>query len=172
MASAEARSPLILSSTKSSNFNMKSIKTQIVINAPVEQVWATLTNFSTYPAWNPFIKSISSTATTGSQLVVSIQPPAQAEMTFYPTVLRAEKNKEFRWRGKLLIKGLFDGEHYFTLTPIDNQSTQLEHGEHFSGLLVSLIMRKIEANTQAGFEAMNQALKVQAEAISLPSSNS
>ena len=86
-------------------------------------------------------------------------------MTFRPTVLRSDKNREFRWLGKLFVKGLFDGEHYFILTPINEQQTQLEHGEHFRGLLVNLIMKQIEGNTMAGFEAMNQALKERAEGL-------
>ncbi|RYZ45415.1 MAG: SRPBCC domain-containing protein, partial [Chitinophagaceae bacterium] len=35
----------------------KQIKTEIVINASKEKVWAILTNFSQYPQWNPFIVS-------------------------------------------------------------------------------------------------------------------
>ncbi|MEO0725784.1 MAG: SRPBCC domain-containing protein [Bacteroidota bacterium] len=145
---------------------MKSISTEITINAPVEQVWAVLTNFSEYPQWNPFIQSISGEAKEGSQLEANIQPPGQSAMTFRPTVLRAEENQEFRWLGKLLIKGIFDGEHYFLLTAIDERTTQFEHGEHFRGLLSSLILTQIAANTVAGFEAMNEALKTRAEALS------
>jgi hypothetical protein len=36
-------------------------------------------------------------------------------MTFKPTILTLESNKEFRWKGKLGITGIFDGEHYFIL---------------------------------------------------------
>ncbi|MEL6832093.1 MAG: SRPBCC domain-containing protein [Bacteroidota bacterium] len=145
---------------------MKSISTQITINAPVEQVWAVLTNFSAYPEWNPFIQSISGEAKEGSHLAATIQPPGQSAMTFRPTVLRAEENREFRWLGKLFIKGLFDGEHYFIMTPIDEHSTRFEHGENFRGLLAGLIMSKIAGSTKAGFEAMNQALKARTEALS------
>jgi hypothetical protein len=36
-------------------------------------------------------------------------------MTFRPTVLNAETNRELRWLGHLLAPGLFDGEHSFTI---------------------------------------------------------
>lgn len=36
-------------------------------------------------------------------------------MTFKPKILIVEPNKEFRWKGKLGINGIFDGKHYFIL---------------------------------------------------------
>lgn len=36
----------------------KEIKTEIVINASPEKIWAILKDFDKYPAWNPFIKSV------------------------------------------------------------------------------------------------------------------
>ncbi len=79
-------------------------------------------------------------------------------MIFRPIVLKFDENKEFRWLGKLLIKGLFDGEHYFILTDNGNGSTAFTHGEEFKGLLVSVFSRILE-KTKIGFELMNEALK-------------
>jgi hypothetical protein len=61
----------------------------------------------------------------------------------------------------LLIAGIFDGEHYFLLEPIGESQTRLRHGEKFSGLLVGLLSGALSA-TEAGFTAMNMALKQQA----------
>lgn len=36
-------------------------------------------------------------------------------MTFHPVVLVAVQERELRWLGRLLIPGLFDGEHTFQL---------------------------------------------------------
>ena len=38
-------------------------------------------------------------------------------MTFAPTVIRAARNQELRWLGRLLLPGVFDGEHSFQLSP-------------------------------------------------------
>ncbi|MFQ3665679.1 MAG: SRPBCC domain-containing protein, partial [Sphingomonadaceae bacterium] len=82
-------------------------------------------------------------------------------MRFQPTLLVAEPARELRWRGRLVLPGLFDGEHWLRLQP-DGTSTRLVHGERFSGLLVPLLAGTLD-RTRAGFEAMNAALKAEAE---------
>ena len=42
-------------------------------------------------------------------------------MRFKPRVLKAEPNRELRWLGHLGIPGLFDGEHIFTIEPLDQE---------------------------------------------------
>lgn len=84
-------------------------------------------------------------------------------MTFRPKVLVAEPNTELRWLGRLLIPGLFDGEHYFRLSSLGSNRTRLVHGERFSGVLVPFAKSSLESATRAGFEAMNKALKARAE---------
>jgi hypothetical protein len=64
--------------------------------------------------------------------------------------------------GHLLVSGVFDGEHYFLLEPIGSERTRFTQGEKFSGLLVGLLGGMLSA-TEAGFKAMNTALKKQAE---------
>ncbi|MEO0337838.1 MAG: SRPBCC domain-containing protein [Bacteroidota bacterium] len=139
------------------------IKTEILINAPVEKVWEVLTAFANYPEWNPFIRKINNVKSVGDQINVTIDPPNQNPMNFSPQLLCLDENQEFRWKGKLFFKGLFDGEHYFQLQPDGKGNTLFVHGEHFSGLLVNFIMKRIGKDTLSGFEAMNQALKERVE---------
>lgn len=143
---------------------MQHIETEILINAVPEKVWAVLTDFERHPTWNPFIKSLEGEKVVGRQLKVSIQPPGGGGMTFKPEVLAFEVNKEFRWKGKLLFKGIFDGEHYFRLVDTGNGATRFIHGEKFSGFLVSLLGGTLD-KTKAGFELMNEALKRECEQV-------
>ena len=140
---------------------MKQILTQVHIQAPAEKAWSVLMDFDQYPNWNPFIQSISGNPGVGEQLEAHIQPPEGNKMVFKPTVLNLDPQKEFRWKGKLLIKGIFDGEHYFQLTEKEG-GTQFVHGEDFSGLLVPLFGSVFE-KTERGFVAMNEALKKRCE---------
>jgi hypothetical protein len=139
------------------------IETGIDINAPAARVWALLIDFDGMRSWNPFIKSISGNAAPGARLSVRIALPGKSGMRFKPQVLSVRPERELRWLGHLLVPGIFDGEHYFVLEPIDEHRTHLAHGEKFSGLLVGLVRSMLSSILKAGYEAMNVALKQQAE---------
>lgn len=141
---------------------MKTIQTDIVIDADISIVWNVLLDFERYPTWNPFIKSITGEQSVGNKLTVSIKPPDSNGMTFKPKILTIEPNKEFRWKGKLGVTGIFDGEHYFILEPVDKNQTKFIHGEKFSGILVLLMGNMLE-KTKEGFQLMNEAIKKESE---------
>ena len=139
------------------------IVTAISIAASPERVWAVLLDFARYPEWNPFVRSIEGLPSEASSLKVTISPPGGKSMTFRPIVLRQTVGQEFRWKGKFLLPGLFDGEHYFGLAHASDGSTQFTHGERFTGFLVPVFRRTLDRSTKAGFEAMNLALKQRVE---------
>jgi hypothetical protein len=141
---------------------MQNIETKIMINAAVEEVWATLTKFEAYTEWNPFIHS-EGKAVEGTRLKNTMHLEGQKPQVFTPKLLEVKENAVLRWEGNLFFKGLFDGEHYFKLKAINANQTELIHGENFRGILVGPIMRMIKDATQKGFETMNQALKKRAE---------
>ena len=137
---------------------MNQIKTEIIINAPIEHVWKTLLDFQAYPQWNPFIKKIDGSPTSGTNLVVTIQPPGQKPMKFRPQILTIS-DYHFSWIGSLGIKTLFAGEHNFKLEDEASNQTRLRHFERFSGILHKPILAMIGKSTQNGFNSMNLALK-------------
>jgi hypothetical protein len=143
---------------------MKQLHTEIEIDASAEHVWELLTDFASYPEWNPFIRNISGQPAPGERLQARLEPPGGRAMTFKPKVLTAEPNRELRWLGHLLVPGLFDGEHSFTIEPLEDNRVRFIQREAFKGLLVPLFARSLESNTQRGFEEMNHALKERAEA--------
>ena len=147
----------------SKNKDMKTLHTEIVIDAPKSKIWSVLSDTQSFPSWNPFIKSVKGELVKGEQIEVEIQSGEDNVMTFKPQLLEVDINNELRWLGHLIFKGLFDGEHYFILEEINSQQTRLIHGERFRGILVSLIMSKIGESTRTGFMAMNQALKSRVE---------
>jgi hypothetical protein len=98
------------------------------------------------------------------QLRVRMRPPGGVAMTFRPKVLKAERERELRWLGTLGPRGLFDGEHSFRIVPLGEVRVRFLQTERFTGLLVSPLMLLIRNSTLRGFEAMNRALKLRAEA--------
>jgi hypothetical protein len=141
----------------------KEIKTEILINAIPEKVWNILSDFSNYPKWNPFIKSLTGDVKVGGKITVRIEPPGTNGMTFKPKVLAFEKNKELRWLGNLLFAGLFDGEHKLELIDNSNGTTTFKQSESFNGILIPLFRKMLDVNTVNGFNQMNQKLKEMAE---------
>ena len=115
----------------------RQLQAEIEVQASAERVWEVLTDFAAYPAWNPFITKLEGTARVGERLAITVQPPGGTAMSFKPTVLRADPNAELRWLGRLLFPGICDGEHYFTIEPLDGgRRARFTQGERFSGLLV------------------------------------
>jgi hypothetical protein len=141
---------------------MRLIETTTDIQAPAARIWSILTDFPAYPAWNPFITAFEGELRPGARLKITIAPPGHRPMTFRPVVLVVTPDYELRWLGRLLVPGLFDGEHAFGLEQ-QPESCRFLHGERFSGILLPFIGKQLFEATQQGFEAMNSALKQRAE---------
>lgn len=84
-------------------------------------------------------------------------------MRFKPTILAARPNRELRWKGKFLLPGLFDGEHYFSIEEKPGGGVIFLQGETFSGILVPLFKSSLNGARKQGFIAMNEAIKREAE---------
>jgi hypothetical protein len=129
--------------------------------APIEKVWATLTDFDAYPRWNPFITRLTGDISEGGKVEARLMG-----MTINPRIERLEENTELRWVGHLGVPGIFDGEHYFRIEANKDGSTRFVHGERFTGVLVPIFaligqFKKIER----AFVDMNEALKARVEGV-------
>jgi len=144
------------------------LRTEIDIAADADRVWDVLTDFPAFPRWNPFIRQIDGVLAPHARLTVRIQPPGGRAMTFRPTVLHVEPGRYFAWRGRTLVPGLFDGEHFFELVPAGSLGVRCVHGEVFRGLFVPLLAKTLRTTTRQGFELMNAALKARVEGASPP----
>jgi hypothetical protein len=142
---------------------MRTLEARIEIDAPVDRVWAVLHDTAAYAEWNPFIRTVEGALQPGSRLTIRIEPPGGSGMTFKPTVQAVEPNQLVRWLGRLLLPGIFDGEHSLRLEAINRDHTRFIQSERFGGLLVPLLGGLL-ARTHRGFEEMNQALKARVEA--------
>ena len=141
---------------------MRLIETATDIRAPAARIWSILTDFSAYPVWNPFITAAEGELHPGAQLKITIAPLGHRPMTFRPVVLVVTPDYELRWLGRLLMPGLFDGEHAFGLEQ-QAETCRFLHAERFSGVLLPLLSEGLIEAIRRGFESMNAALKLRAE---------
>ena len=136
-----------------------SVQTRIEINAPAKDVRAVLYDFADYPKWNPFIVKVDGSVAEGSQVYVTVRPVGKSEISGN-TVVTLMEDDRLSWRGSLAIPGLFSGKHDFIIEEVGPAKTVFHNNEKMSGLVIPFYDFK---PTEAGFEAMNEALKKRAE---------
>ncbi|GAA2102464.1 SRPBCC domain-containing protein [Actinomadura alba] len=140
----------------------REVETAIDIEATPDRVWEVLTDFGSYPEWNPFIVRVTGTPTPGAKVILKIRSSAGWSATNKATLLAAVPNQVLRWSARLIpIPGLVAGRHEFRLSATDG-GTRLVHSEQFSGVLVPIIGGLL-AKTERDFHNLNEALKKQCE---------
>ena len=141
----------------------RQLRAEVEVEASPERVWEVLIDFAAYRQWNPFIVQASGDAVPGHRLELHMRLSGRRTTTFRPEVLEADPGRALRWLGRLLVPGLFDGEHSFTIQPTGPDRVRLTQHEEFRGLLVPLVLAMIAKPTLASFHQMNQALKARVE---------
>jgi hypothetical protein len=142
---------------------MHELLTDIEIAGRPEQVWSILTDFATYPRWNPFIRHVQGVAQKGRSLEVCIHPPGSRHTSYRPRVLVADAPRELRWRAYLLAPNILEEDHRFVLEPLANGHVRFLQIGLTSGLLTPLLRECIDRNISRGFREMNAALKGRVE---------
>jgi hypothetical protein len=141
----------------------RQLTAEIEVQASAERVWEVLTDLAAYQEWNPFIIQASGRAVPGSRLDLRMRPPGRRPTRFRPEVLEAEPGRKLRWLGRVLVPGLFDGEHSFTIHPTGSGRVRVTQHEEFRGLLAPMLLALIAEPTLEGFHLMNRALKNRVE---------
>lgn len=117
-----------------------------------------------YPEWNRFVRRAIGDPVEGERLEVHLEPEGGSTFRIRPRVHRVRPEREFSWRGRLGIPGLFDAEHRFRIEEKgDGEGVRFVHEEDFRGVLVPFVWAWIGGKTRRGFEGMNRALKARVE---------
>jgi hypothetical protein len=125
-----------------------------------------LVDFPRYSEWNPFLVSVSGKLDLGAPLtLIESEPESNRERSQIVRVKRCEPERELRWLGHSVMKGLLDGEHFLLLEPTARGHTRLIHGENTTGILLKFALARVTLKTR-GLVYMNQALKRRVEGLS------
>jgi hypothetical protein len=139
---------------------MTEISAAIDIAAPPERVWAVLADLASYPQWHPVFREASGLLAAGNRITLtSAHPATDRTMTARVKVLTAEPAAELRWVSSVF--GVMRSERSFTLSPTAG-GTRLVQAGSYRGLFARFPAKTI-GRIEGGFEAINQAIKQQAE---------
>jgi hypothetical protein len=143
----------------------RTIRSAIEIRAPIELAWAVLTDFPSYPEWNPVVRRLRGRPQAGRRIVIRSQPPGGRALVHRPRVVAWSPPFELRWRTTVLSPRLFCGEHGFRLQSVAEGRVRFVQDETFSGLLVPFYAVLRLPAMRRGFEQLNQALRDRAEQL-------
>jgi hypothetical protein len=139
---------------------MKEFATSIGINAPVDRIWAILTDGSAWTDWNPTVVKFEGTIAEGE--TVKVYPAINPKRAFPVKVTAMHAPRVMVWSGGMPL-GLFKGVRTFELNGSQSGAVEFSMREVYMGLLKPLIGRSIP-DMQPEFEKFAVALKARAEA--------
>jgi hypothetical protein len=139
------------------------IKTETVINAPAERVWAEMTDFPSFPDWNPFVREATGRLEPGEKLKIRLRLDHGMKMTFRPQVTVVEPNRELRWLATLGRPGVFDVDRAFQIEPRDGGVLFVMSEECTGWLTPVMFATNLEAQLYRGYDAFNEALRRRVE---------
>jgi hypothetical protein len=143
--------------------NPYQVKSEVVIERSPQKVWEVLTDFSKYPEWNPFIRIAKGTLKKNGKIFIVLTIPGGWIMLLRPRILEVKERHEIKWLGSFMLRGIFDGEHLFSLVGEGENNTRLVQKEEFRGILIPCLGKLIGRGAKMGFDAMNAALKKRVE---------
>jgi hypothetical protein len=143
------------------------VEARTTIHAPIATVWAVLMDLEAYSEWSTMLIVEQPTPLRLHGTVrLRLSLPNGPAYSFVPEIVRLEENKHFAWRQKTGIRGIFDGEHHFILTPVSTERTELHNYERYSGLLSPIIKRlPMMQSAPSGFKRMNDEIKHRSESL-------
>ncbi len=141
------------------------IHTEIEINASPETVWQVLSDFASYPAWNPVITRINGTPTVGEKISFTIQAAPFVQIPIPLCEILVASGRELRWKGPALplIDQVLSGEHYFIVQEAGPKKVRFVHGESFTGYVASVLEPILQQRLTESYSTMNRALKERCE---------
>ncbi len=136
---------------------MREIRGSVDIDAPVERVWQVVTDFKSYPKWNPWITRLEGGSNVGSKIAVTVKAPGRKDTNFISEVIKVQPNQEILMSGPV-IKGMLRSTHLFKFEAMGGSKTRAFQSVEFTGALSPMI-GGLARDQQKGLDLMNAAMK-------------
>ncbi len=140
----------------------RTIYTDIIIEATPEQVWAVLTDTSSYKDWAVFLVDIQGEIKDGEKItaVFKINPKKEKFNTIEHTI-SVDEGKEFYWAEK--GPGGIRDNHHFKVEPVDWGKTLFIQSDEIMKGITWLAGGNLSKMYAEGYQAFNRRLKAEVE---------
>jgi hypothetical protein len=142
---------------------MQIIETSIVIQAPVEHVWAILTDIDNYRNWNPFIVDVCGQLLEGQKIQFHKAMRGGAIPNYSRVDVFNAENHRLCWTTTYIHALFFRTMNSFTLEALDEKSACLIQVESQQGFVSILSLPSMLHSLRSSMVSMNKALKRHAE---------
>ena len=135
----------------------------IRINAPIEIVWAVLTEVEEYARWNPFTPRARTDFAIGSpaDLLVRMGP---ARFRITETVCGFERPRLIAWQKKFGARWLLHAVRQQHLEPAGESACSYHNTDRLTGVLAPMVFVCFGGFMRRGFDHVAKGLKAYAEA--------
>lgn len=133
---------------------------QISIEASPEAVWGVITDFASFPEWNPMTPAMLGELAVGAKLKGKLGF-GPLKVPFFPKLLTVDEASELRWKGG--VPGAFVADHRFIIEAGPSGGSILRHHEEFKGLFA--LKEPTVKTANAVHAKFNAACKLRAESL-------
>lgn len=138
----------------------KVFEADIEINAPVELVWQHLTDFASYPDWNPFIVWAEGELKEGSIVTFRV---TDIPIKITAPITTLIPNEALIWEANMPFPGLMP-RYSRRLEKLSETRTRFINHETFSGRLMPIVGSILTRQVDGVYMACCEALKARVEA--------
>jgi hypothetical protein len=140
------------------------IESRVGIMAPPEPVWELLSNINAWPTWNPLYPAAAGELHIGAPLSLIIALPGEPHRQIEPRVndwvpFEQILLTDLAWGG--WVKSM----RYIEIDHVDTHACIVSNGELFRGMVSEMYGNRNRRALKAGFAAMSEALKREAEKL-------
>lgn len=135
----------------------------VIIDAPIDEVWAALTDLERYPLWNPFTVHVQSSLIVGTAATLHVRLKGRRLWRQKEIVHTVQPPHILAWTATQAMRHLVASTRYQTLERVSERQTLYRTHERFRGPLVLPIMALLSEELQHGFDSVGPALKAYVE---------
>lgn len=138
------------------------IEDRIGVRASQERIWEVLADFEGWKDWNPLNPKVDGKLSIGGPLTLEQRWPGRPVDTVHARVIDWIPLEQIHWRTSM-ARGWVTTVRYLEIEPLGPENCIFSVGELFGGMLGGYVAKRMRPSIRAGFAAVCEALRIEAE---------